>query len=161
MARPERLLRCFIVDDSRHFVDAARSLLEQQGVLVVGVASTSAEALRGVEELRPDVTLVDVDLGQENGFDLTERLHRDGASASVILISTNTEQDFADLIAASPAVGFLSKSDLSTDAILDLLRSRDDRDDSDPAIPVSGPRGTRLPRGPGGGPHRSPGDSAW
>ena len=57
-------MRCLIVDDSADFVDAARGLLECQGITVVGVASTSAEALRLFEELRPDVTLVDIDLGR-------------------------------------------------------------------------------------------------
>ena len=52
-------MRCLIVDDSAHFVDAARELLEHEGVTVVGVASTSADALRCFEESRPDVTLVD------------------------------------------------------------------------------------------------------
>jgi CheY-like chemotaxis protein len=123
-------VRCLIVDDSADFVDAASSLLECHGVTVVGVASTSAEALRRVGELRPDVVLVDVDLGGESGFDLAEQLHQDtGAAPSpVILISTHSEQDFAEMIAASPAVGFLSKSVLSATAIRDLLRGRDDGD---------------------------------
>ncbi len=68
-------MRCLIVDDSAYFVDAARGLLERQGMTVVGVASTSAEALRRFEELRPDVTLVDLDLGGESGFELAEQLH--------------------------------------------------------------------------------------
>lgn len=97
-------LRCLIVDDSPRFLDAARGLLEYQGVTVVGVASNSAEALRRAEELRPDVTLVDVDLGGESGLELARRL--DGAAgvarAAVILISTHAEQDYAELIATSP-----------------------------------------------------------
>jgi CheY-like chemotaxis protein len=40
------MLRCLIVDDSPRFLDAARGLLERQGVTVVGVASNSADALR-------------------------------------------------------------------------------------------------------------------
>ena len=58
---------------------------------VVGVASTSAEALRLFEELRPDVTLVDINLGGESGFELAEQLHRAGGSSPspVILISTH------------------------------------------------------------------------
>ena len=72
-------MRCLIVDDSACFVDAARGLLERQGMTVVGVASTSAEALRRFEELRPDVTLVDLDLGGESGFELAEQLHRAGS----------------------------------------------------------------------------------
>jgi len=131
-------MRCLIVDDSRHFLDAARGLLERQGITVVGVASTGAEALRRVEELRPDVTLVDIDLGGESGFELARRLHHGfGAAPSrSILISTHAEEDYADLIAASPAVGFLSKSALSADAIRDLLGSWGDGDLVDP---VSGP----------------------
>jgi len=111
------MLRCLIVDDSPRFLDAARGLLERQGVTVVGVASNSADALR------PDVTLLDIDLGGESGLELARRLHGQAgpAVAPVILISTHAEQDYAELIAASPAIGFLSKTALSGDAIRDLL----------------------------------------
>src|SRR5690348_2890783 len=100
------MLRCLIVDDSRHFLDAARSLLERQGIAVVGVASTGAEAVRQVEDLRPDVTLVDIDLGGESGFEVARRLQQDAGRprGPVILISTHAEQDYADLVAASPAI---------------------------------------------------------
>jgi CheY-like chemotaxis protein len=132
------VLRCLIVDDSLHFLDAARGLLEAQGVTVVAVASTGTEALRRVEELRPDVTLVDIDLGGESGLELAGRLGGGAgpAASPVILISTHAEQDYADLIAASPAVGFLPKAALSAAAIRDLLTAHGHRDD-----PVSGPPG--------------------
>ena len=68
-------MRCLIVDDSLRFLDADRGLLERQGMTVVGVASTSADALRRTVELRPDVTLVDIDLGGESGLELARRLH--------------------------------------------------------------------------------------
>jgi CheY-like chemotaxis protein len=117
------MMRCLIVDDSPRFLAAARGLLERQGMEVVGVASTSAEALERVRELRPDVTLVDIDLGGESGLELARRLHHQAgpATARVILVSTHAEEDDAELIAASPAVGFLSKSTLSAGAIHDLL----------------------------------------
>jgi CheY-like chemotaxis protein len=129
-------LRCLIVDDSPRFLDAARGLLERQGITVVGVASNSAEALQQAERLRPDVTLLDIDLGGESGLELARRLHREpGLAASrVILISTHAEQDYADLIAASPAVGFLPKAALSAAAIGDLLAHHG-------GDPVSGPPG--------------------
>jgi CheY-like chemotaxis protein len=116
-------LRCLIVDDSTGFLAAARSLLEREGVAVVGVASTSAEALQRAEELEPDLILLDISLGEESGFDLAGRLAGEACSRpwSVILISTHAEDEFADLIAASPAVGFLSKSKLSASAIRDVL----------------------------------------
>lgn len=69
--------------------------------------------------LRPDVVLVDVDLAAESGFELARRLHEQprGAATQVILISTHDPDDFAELIASSPAVGFLAKSELSASAI--------------------------------------------
>jgi len=115
-------VRCLIVDDSANFRDAATSMLERAGISVVGVACTIMEALTRYRELRPDITLVDVDLGVESGFDLAVELHAaDSPAPSVILISTHSEQDFADMIAASPALGFLPKFALSPAAIRDLL----------------------------------------
>ncbi len=104
------------------------------------MASTSAEALQRAQELRPDVTLLDIDLGGQSGFELARRLHREAglAPSRVILVSTHAEQDYADLIAASPAVGFLSKTALSAGAIRDLLAGHGD---SGPVDPVSGPPG--------------------
>lgn len=112
-----------IVDDSPRFLNAARGLLEREGISVVGVASTSAEAVRRVTELRPDVTLVDIDLGGQSGFDVVRRLYREAdlGPSPVILISAHSEEDYADLIAASRAVGFLPKTTLSGRAIRDLL----------------------------------------
>jgi CheY-like chemotaxis protein len=121
-------LRCLIVDDNADFLTAARVLLNRQGISVVGVASTGSEALERADELRPDVALVDIDLGYESGFDvarlLAETPHLE--ALPVVLISTYAENDFADLIAASTAVGFVSKSDLSGKAITDVLAGSDD-----------------------------------
>jgi DNA-binding NarL/FixJ family response regulator len=115
-------VRCLIVDDSANFRDAARGMLERAGIEVVGMASNSADALTRFRDLHPDVTLVDVDLGAESGFDLVVQLYEATTPApSVILISTHSEQDFADMIAASPAIGFLPKFALSPDAIRDLV----------------------------------------
>jgi DNA-binding NarL/FixJ family response regulator len=119
-------LRVLIVDDHEAFLDAARVLLEREGLSVVGVASTAAEALRRAKELSPDVLLVDIMLGRESGIELTRRLLEDGRSkgAPVILISTHSEADFADLIAESPATGFVPKSELSAEAIRRILDGR-------------------------------------
>jgi DNA-binding NarL/FixJ family response regulator len=119
-------LRAVIVDDSVEFLRAARSLLEREGITVVASVSTGAEALRSVEEHDPDVVLVDVGLGHESGFDVAERLSRAmGRRRGVVLISAHPEQDLRDLIDASPAIGFVPKSRLSTHAITELLDGSD------------------------------------
>ena len=112
-------LRCLIVDDNAEFLTAARELLNRQGVSVVGVASSGSEALRLADELQPDVALVDIELGAESGFDVAGVLAEAPRfePLPVVFISTYAETDFEDLIAASPAVGFVSKSDLSGNAV--------------------------------------------
>jgi DNA-binding response OmpR family regulator len=113
-------LRTVIVDDSRHFLDAACDVLEREGLTVVGCATTSDHALRLAEALRPDVVLVDVDLGEESGFDLAERLSAT-ANVQAILISVYPESELTDLIEASSAVGFVAKSELSARAVLEVV----------------------------------------
>jgi DNA-binding NarL/FixJ family response regulator len=114
-----------IIDDNPRFLGTARKLLEHQGVTVVGVGSSSDDAVRLADELRPDVTLIDIDLGNDNGFAVTRRLAqlKGAAAGKLILISTHAEDEFADLIEASPAIGFVPKSALSAQAIYALTEA--------------------------------------
>ncbi len=118
-------LRCLLVDDSAAFLEAASVLLEREGLTVVGVASSIAEALRQARALKPDVILVDIGLGDESGFDLARLLAQDGLAddADVILISARAEMDYTELLADSPAAGFLPKSELSGQGISRILGS--------------------------------------
>ena len=117
-------VRCLIVDDNAGFRDEMRALLEEQGISVVGDAASGTEAIRQIVESRPDVALIDIDLGGESGIALTRTLAEaiNGAALpKVILISTHDESEYADLIEASPAVGFLAKTDLSAPTIRQML----------------------------------------
>jgi DNA-binding NarL/FixJ family response regulator len=111
------------VDDSPGFQIAARRLLEFEGMTIVGVASTGAEALLGAERWRPDVILIDLDLGGESGLELARQLNSQTGLAPFqsVLVSAHDEQDYRDLIAASPAIGFLPKTSLSAHAVYELL----------------------------------------
>jgi CheY-like chemotaxis protein len=112
-------MRCLLVDDNRAFLETARGILEDQGVTVTAVASSTAEALREASGLRPDVAVVDIGLGTENGFDLARHLAEDGIS--VIMTSTSAEADYADLVAENPVAGFLPKAELSAAGIRRIL----------------------------------------
>jgi CheY-like chemotaxis protein len=119
-------LSCLLVDDSAQFLEAASKVLESQGLAVVDAVSTSAEARERVRELEPDVTIVDVELDGESGFDLAWQLAAmsDEASTSTILTSTHGESDLAELVAVTPVLGFISKNELSAGAIRDFLADR-------------------------------------
>ncbi|MEY2567676.1 MAG: hypothetical protein QOE35_2205 [Actinomycetota bacterium] len=114
-------LRVMIVDDNPKLLQAARDLLEQEGLAVVAVASTGAAAVAQAGAVRPDVALVDIDLGEESGFDVASQLARPSMAPAVIVISAYAQQDFETLLSASPAVGFIAKAQLSAAAIRDLL----------------------------------------
>jgi len=119
-------MRCLIVDDNDAFLEVARNLLEGDGLSIVGVATTGAEALRQLEARRPDVVLVDVFLRDESGLELARSIVGDGRryDVTVILISTHAEADLADLVAAIPAARFLSKAELSASAIRRIVDGR-------------------------------------
>jgi DNA-binding NarL/FixJ family response regulator len=123
MMQSIRTLRCVIVDDNPAFMTIAALVLERDGVAVVATATTSAEALECLERLRPNVTLVDIELGGESGFDLAKKIHRQpwAPTLAVILMSAHDEHDFVNEVAASPALGFLPKMRLSGAAIRKLL----------------------------------------
>ena len=120
-------LRCLIVDDSTSFREEMRGLLLEEGFDVVGGAGSAAEGLRQIAELRPEVALIDIDLGDESGLELARQLRNKSGQAAphVILISTHDVAEYADLIQASSAIGFLAKIDLSAATIRQMLAAID------------------------------------
>lgn len=118
-------VRCLIVDDDEGFLRVARELLEREQINVVGVASDSAGAIRLTTSVRPDVVLIDVNLGDESGFDLVDSIAGigDAAPPALILISTYTLDDYIDLPVPGSAA-FVRKSDLSGTTIRRILAGR-------------------------------------
>ena len=120
-------LRILLVDDSEKFLRVATAGLSRNGLEVVGTATSSLTALEHVASLRPDAVLVDIGLGDESGFDLVRQIVDafPYLSARVVLISTRAEDDYGELVDASPAVGFISKSELSANAVHELISVSD------------------------------------
>ncbi|GAA4515482.1 response regulator transcription factor [Actinoallomurus oryzae] len=113
-------VRCLIVDDDDGFADVARDLLRREQIDVVGVAANSARAMRLMVSARPDVMLIDVNLGDESGFDLVEAIRGVDGRPILILISTYRLDDYIDL-PVSGAAAFVRKSELSGTAIRRIL----------------------------------------
>jgi len=114
-------LSCLLVDDSKDFLASAKRLLESQGVAVVGCATTGEEALRLAAALEPDVALVDIELGEEDGVALAAELEARSDSLRTILISAHEREDLGELVSDAAAVGFIPKSALGARAIEALL----------------------------------------
>ena len=105
-----------IVDDHAGFRGFARRLLEAGGFTVVGEANDGASALTAVEELRPELVLLDVVLPDTDGFAVAERLAENRGTGRRPHLEQEAA-DFGDRVERSPVSGFIHKDELSGAAL--------------------------------------------
>jgi CheY-like chemotaxis protein len=101
--------RVLVVDDEPAFRDAARQLLERRGYAVVAEAGSAASALDGVASFAPDAVLLDVRLGEDDGFEVCRSLTRTRPGLAVLLVSTDDHYQYGERVASCGARGFVSK----------------------------------------------------
>jgi DNA-binding NarL/FixJ family response regulator len=106
-----------IVDDHPGFRSLARKLLEAGGFQVVGEAADGLGAVAIARELRPDVVLLDIQLPDIDGFEVTARLADGGTGPVVVLTSTRDRVDYGERVERCGAHGFIPKSELSGAAL--------------------------------------------
>ena len=110
-----------VVDDHAGFRACARRLLEGEGYRVVAEAADAASALISARELRPQLALVDVHLPDSDGFEVATRLAALDGAPGIVLTSSHDRAEVDPLVPASAACGFVPKSELSREAIEELL----------------------------------------
>ena len=108
MSRPNRV-RVVLADDHALVREGTAELLERAGVSVVGQAADGPEAVRLVEELQPDVLLLDVGLPGLDGFEVTREVRRRAPRTAVIALSAHDEQAYVLAMLEAGARGYLSK----------------------------------------------------
>jgi len=106
-----------IVDDHAEFRRAARALLEAEGYIVVGEAADGESAVLKADRLRPDLVLLDVHLPDLDGFEVAARLKAGPDPPVVLLTSSRPVSSYRRRLAATPALGFIAKSELSGEAL--------------------------------------------
>ena len=88
---------------------------------MVGEAADGARAIAAATELNPDLVLLDVQLPDIDGFEVSSRLVANGSAPVVILISSRDCEDYGSLAFRSGARGFIPKAELSGEALEALL----------------------------------------
>jgi DNA-binding NarL/FixJ family response regulator len=113
-----------IVDDHPSFRATARAMLAADGWEVVGEAEDGTSALAAVEQLHPDLVLLDVQLPDMDGFAVANELCKraNGALPRIVLTSSRDAADFGPLVAQCGALGFVPKGELSGAALQAVLR---------------------------------------
>ena len=114
--------RVLIVDDHPRFRRFARSLLEAEGLDVVGEAEDEASAVEATRRLRPGVVLLDVLLPGRDGFAVAERLRELDPQVAIVLTSSRAAEEFGARLREAPVAGFVHKDDLSASALARALR---------------------------------------
>ena len=111
-----------IVDDHDGFRAHARALLADAGFDVVAEAADGQAARELAGRFDPMIVLLDVQLPDIDGFAIARELADGQSSAAVVLVSTRDASDYGRRLAASGAIGFISKSRLSGDTLRAILR---------------------------------------
>lgn len=110
-----------IVDDDERFRRWAAAWLRSEGYDIVGEADAAGTAILAVRRLRPEVALVDVQLPDEDGFEVARLLGAEPDPPVVVLISSREGADYGDRVTASGARGFVRKDELTVEVIERLL----------------------------------------
>jgi CheY-like chemotaxis protein len=116
--------RIVIVDDDPTFLATVRLVLEAEGFVVVGEALTGLEGVAAAAELEPDLVLVDVNLPDIDGFEVVERLAGEEGAPPIVLTSIRSASDFGSLIETSRARAFITKADITGEALARFLDGR-------------------------------------
>jgi DNA-binding NarL/FixJ family response regulator len=105
-------LRAVLLDPHPIWLDAVELVLKHVAVEVVGKTSSGSEAVRLVEELRPDLIIIEIDPlpGEPGGLDVLRQARATGAGARVIVLSAHHETRYIDGALAAGASAYIVKT---------------------------------------------------
>lgn len=114
--------KIFVVDDHPVMRKGYRFLIEQEpDLMVCGEAGTALDALDAIEEVHPDLVLVDISLGGMSGLELVKSLHTRDADLAMLVISMHDESLYAQRALLAGARGYIMKNEADT-AVIEGIR---------------------------------------
>jgi len=102
-------IRVLVVDDHPMVLEGLRSMLDDEGIQVVGEAASAAEAVREAERLGPDVLLLDVELPDRDGLAILPEIKRAAPRVSVLVVTMHAEPALVRRAIEAGAAGYLLK----------------------------------------------------
>ncbi len=104
--------RILIVDDHPLFRDGLRQLIDHEaGLSVCGEATGSGDAIRLTTQTKPDLVIVDISLGNDNGIDLIRDLKANDSELPVLVVSMHEESLYAERALRAGAMGYVMKDE--------------------------------------------------
>ena len=109
-------IRLVLADDNPEVLETLADML-QPDYVVAGALSNGTSVLQQVDELKPDVIILDISLPDMTGFDVVRQLKKRGCSAKVIFLTVHENIDFVRAAFELDAAGYVFKSRISSDLV--------------------------------------------
>ncbi len=117
--------RILLVDDHRVMLDSLRAMLNQESDMeVVGMAENGRVAISMVNELNPDVVVMDIGMPYMNGIDATEQIVQDYPKVKVVALSTYTDKKYIASMLKAGAHGYVSKETAGDELLIAVRKVR-------------------------------------
>ena len=108
-------IKVLLVDDSEQFLQSATAFLFQcPSVEVIGTATSGKDAIKKVQELRPDLVLMDIAMPQMNGIEATRCIKGQAEAPKIIILTLHDNAEYRSAAKDAGADGFVRKSNLLT-----------------------------------------------
>ena len=117
-------LRVLVVDDHRTFAELLAGALQAAGMDVLGTAHSAAQAVGMVEDLQPDVVVMDIEMPREDGLSATRRLRQVAPHTVVAVVSAHRDPEWVVRATQAGASAFIPKDGSLTEMIDILTRVR-------------------------------------
>jgi PAS domain S-box-containing protein len=118
---PRETITILIADDHPMVREGLRSMLDEEGIQIVGEAVNGAEAVDLARRTKPDVILMDVRMPDMDGLAATEIIKQESPETSVIVITSYESKDYLRRAIDAGAAGYLLKG-MSRNALIDGIR---------------------------------------
>jgi DNA-binding NarL/FixJ family response regulator len=109
-------IRILLADDHRQFRMIVESLLLST-CEVVGSVADGQSLFDAAKQLKPDVIVTDISMPILNGIEASKQLNESGCAAKIIFLTVHSGADFVETCLATGALGYVLKSQITTDLI--------------------------------------------
>jgi DNA-binding NarL/FixJ family response regulator len=109
-----------VVDDHRIFADLLSGALTAAGMRPVGVATTAAQAVAMVRDLRPDIVVMDINMPQQDGLTATRRIREISPSTRVAIVTAHRDTEWIVRAAQAGASAYIPKNG-ALDEMIEVL----------------------------------------
>lgn len=115
-------MKILIVDDHELIRSGLANLLSQHKYDVVAEAATSSQALALINTHKPEIVLVDINLGSSSGIDLIKEMKKSGSKSKFVVLTMQDDNQTLESAKEAGAIAFITKS-APTDSLLEILQA--------------------------------------